>query len=594
MPAGRHTGTNWSRTGHGGSTASLSSPSPSSPSQPSAMTGSPWPPSETPRVRSARHVFTWTVRARRCRGPRRSLRPRPPPVTGGWPHRLGRWPKLPPPKLSLGNASLTGYLQSVNITSLNSCLSGVSGAVDAIALANLQGAVNSITAASSACLALDGSSTGISYPFDFPDPFVLPVGGEYYAFATNSAAGNIQIIQSSDLTHWTTIGDALPHLAIWAQPGATWAPSVLRRGSNYVMYYSADFGATGEQCLSEAVATQPQGPYVDSSTWPLECQLDLGGSLDPSPWVEADGTAYLTWKSEGSTVGPPTLWSQQLTRDGTGLVAGAPLRLVDPQPELARRGHRGSGHGGSGRAAPPSSTRPTTGRPPNTPSGWPAAVGRSDRARKPPTGRCSPRSQGSAGPVGPRSSPTARAVSGWPSMHGFPERSAHRTAGCSSSARSPCREVRSSPARELGEHSAREIRAGLLQRESPPHWPDLLTIDDDCDNTFRSGAEGVVDPRRAKASADDAERLGDFRRPNASTLSERRQHAESTSGAHGPLGFHRRGVVHHAGGRCGFARQIMVLEFRSVGGGARFQLWPPGVQHHLVGDQCRRQLRCHH
>ena len=55
-----------------------------------------------------------------------------------------------------------------------------------------------------------GSADGLAYPFDFPDPFVLPVGGTYFAYATNSVAGNIQIIESSDLTHWTAVGRRPP------------------------------------------------------------------------------------------------------------------------------------------------------------------------------------------------------------------------------------------------------------------------------------------------------------------------------------------------------------------------------------------------
>ena len=126
------------------------------------------------------------------------------------------------------------------------------------------------------------------------------------------------------------MGDALPHLAVWAAPGATWGPSVLQRGGTFVLYYSALDGVTGEQCISDAVATQPQGPYVDSSKTPLVCQLNLGGSLDPSPFVGTDGSAYLTWKSQGASGQPATLWSQQLDPAGTALAAGTPSALLTP------------------------------------------------------------------------------------------------------------------------------------------------------------------------------------------------------------------------------------------------------------------------
>jgi beta-xylosidase len=234
-------------------------------------------------------------------------------------------------KGSLSTAMQTASTQNLDIATIHSCLAGVTRALDAVKSSDLQGAVNSITASSSACATLDGSNGGLSYPFDFPDPYVLTVGSEYYAYATNSVAGNIQIIRSTDLTNWTTLGDALPHLAIWAQPGATWAPSVIQLGANYVMYYSAIFGSTGDQCISAAVSASPEGPFIDSSTWPLECQLDRGGSIDPGPFVDSDGTPYLTWKSQGVKGQPPMLWSQQLMPTGTAIApVTVPAELLAP------------------------------------------------------------------------------------------------------------------------------------------------------------------------------------------------------------------------------------------------------------------------
>jgi hypothetical protein len=240
-------------------------------------------------------------------------------------------------KLATAKQQVSGAMgalssQQVDIATLHGCLTGVQQATTQVAVGNLQAAVNAMTGASASCLALDAaqSGSGLAYPFDFPDPFILTVGNQYYAYATNSAAGNIQIIESPDLTHWTTLGDALPHEASWAQPGATWAPSVIKLGASYVLYYSAVYLATGAQCVSAAVATQPAGPFIDTSTIPVACQLSLGGSIDASPYVDAAGTPYLTWKSEGTATQPPTLWAQQLGPDGTGLVAGDPTALLQP------------------------------------------------------------------------------------------------------------------------------------------------------------------------------------------------------------------------------------------------------------------------
>ena len=231
--------------------------------------------------------------------------------------------------LSDANKSLAS--QGVDIAKLNTCLGGVERALNQIAVGNNSGAVASISGVSSSCQALQGQGTGGSvYPFDFPDPDVIRVGNVYYGYATNSAAGNIQLIQSSDLVHWTVDGDALSHLASWAQPGYTWAPGVFELNGTFVLYYAVVDGTTGKECISVAVATDPQGPFVDNSTAPLECQLDLGGSIDPSPFFDASGTPYLVWKSQGATGQPSAIWSAQLTADGTGLAGSAAQILVRP------------------------------------------------------------------------------------------------------------------------------------------------------------------------------------------------------------------------------------------------------------------------
>jgi beta-xylosidase len=193
------------------------------------------------------------------------------------------------------------------------------------------GAVASMSTVASSCQSAQGQGKGGPvFPFDFPDPEVVRVGSTYYGYATNSATGNIQMIQSTDLAEWKVLGDALPHLAAWARPGGTWAPGVFELNGGSVLYYTAIDRLTGKHCISVAVAPQPQGPFVDSSTSPLVCQLDLGGSIDPSPFVDAGGTPYLTWKSEGVNGRPPTIWSQQLGADGITLVGQAPAPLIQP------------------------------------------------------------------------------------------------------------------------------------------------------------------------------------------------------------------------------------------------------------------------
>jgi beta-xylosidase len=159
------------------------------------------------------------------------------------------------------------------------------------------------------------------YNENFPDPFVLKDGDTYYAYATNGAGKQVQTLTSKDLVHWKVGPDALPKVGAWGYNGATWAPEVLRRDDGtYVLYY------TSSQCVGRAVATKPLGPFVDESRQPLVCQRTEGGSIDASPFRDAD-MLYLVWKNDGNSIGHPTsIWSQRLSPDG--------LRLVGPRTKI--------------------------------------------------------------------------------------------------------------------------------------------------------------------------------------------------------------------------------------------------------------------
>ncbi len=176
------------------------------------------------------------------------------------------------------------------------------------------------------------------YDGDFPDPFVLVAGDRSFAYGTQTGDINVQVMESADLTRWDHRGDALPELPSWAGSGRTWAPAVLRRdvarGSGgvpqekYVMYYAVRYEEFGVQCIGRAVASSATGPFEDRWQQPLVCQKDEGGSIDPSPFVDDDGTAYLFWKSDDNALDrPASLWAAPLRSDGLGL-AGRPAELL--------------------------------------------------------------------------------------------------------------------------------------------------------------------------------------------------------------------------------------------------------------------------
>jgi beta-xylosidase len=175
---------------------------------------------------------------------------------------------------------------------------------------------------------------------NFPDAFVLPHDGRFIAYSSNDGP-NVPIAMSTDLVHWTFVGDpatgkkrdALPKLGAWAKTGFTWAPEVLQLGDKYLLYYTASDVKRKAQCVGVAVATDPLGPFVDDRAEPIVCQTDIGGTIDADALKDTDGKIYLYFKSDGNRVGKHTaIWGQELSPDGLSLV-GQPVELIhDDKP----------------------------------------------------------------------------------------------------------------------------------------------------------------------------------------------------------------------------------------------------------------------
>jgi beta-xylosidase len=169
---------------------------------------------------------------------------------------------------------------------------------------------------------------GSAWGLDFPDPFVTTVDGVHHGYGTTSGRVEVQHLSSRTLTGWAGPIDVLPETPSWATPLSTWAPALLRRDDSNLLFFTAQVAGTDKHCISVADAASPDGPFVDAGDWPLLCPDDLGGAIDPSPFVEDDGTAYLLWKNDGVTLRRDSaIWSQRLSDDGRSLV-GEPTQLI--------------------------------------------------------------------------------------------------------------------------------------------------------------------------------------------------------------------------------------------------------------------------
>jgi len=278
------------------------------------------------------------------------------------------------------------------------------------------------------------------------------VGSTYYAFTTGTALGNhIQALidtSGSPASGWgsytglPTARRPCPRTG-WETVNTQTSPGVFFYDGRWVMYYDATTApyaaGTGHNCLSVATAASltPTPVFTDTSGGPLECQASLGGSIDPSPFIDpATGTAYLVWKSnDGGSAQAARIWSAPLSQNGLSLAA-APTELLyndtvddpwestveNPQLSLVNGSYALLFSGGL-------YTAPATHR------RWPSAPDRSDRVRSrlglfsPPTAplpgreearssRTRPGAGGSGTPPGARAAPRtpaeARAGCSWP------------------------------------------------------------------------------------------------------------------------------------------------------------------------------------
>ncbi|MCG3180602.1 MAG: Extracellular endo-alpha-(1-_5)-L-arabinanase 1 [Phycisphaerae bacterium] len=167
-------------------------------------------------------------------------------------------------------------------------------------------------------------------PRNLPDPFVLAGGQGYYLFATGQAddGRRLPIWFSRDLRNWRFVRGAVTA----GEPGAWnrrnfWAPEVLVREGRYWLYYTAmpddTPGNTGNR-VGLAVADRPEGPYEDCGV------VVPHASLDGSPFVDTDGSAWLFYTAEFRTAAdsmtPGRVYVDRLIEPGR--VAGEPAELL--------------------------------------------------------------------------------------------------------------------------------------------------------------------------------------------------------------------------------------------------------------------------
>ena len=192
-----------------------------------------------------------------------------------------------------------------------------------------------------AALTTSGYQNPVYSPAAAPDPFVLDnhaLHSDYWEFSTGDL---FPILHSTDLVNWTSAGTAFATKPAWVLQSGDWhpwAPSLSElstpcpgatSGPCYVMYYVGLSSRFNYSCVGVAVAPAPGGPYSDlgplgpsnAAGVPIGCGDDTGmGNIDPSPFIDANGQAYLNVSNSNACAGGtcqrrPTISVIPLTAD---------------------------------------------------------------------------------------------------------------------------------------------------------------------------------------------------------------------------------------------------------------------------------------
>ena len=193
-----------------------------------------------------------------------------------------------------------------------------------------------------------------------PDPGVLDVGSAHSDYFVFSTGDRFPMLRSPDLVNWTAAGRALQARPDWVVPTGDWnpwAPSVIERdgpcpGSGgqrcFVLFHVSRHGTLvpPTNCIAVAVSPQPEGPYrelgpltftgggVDASGRPPGCGDDAGYSnIDPAPYVDGDGQAYL-YLSTGRRCEVPAPGAECPPDRTISVIALAPDLLTASGPRL--------------------------------------------------------------------------------------------------------------------------------------------------------------------------------------------------------------------------------------------------------------------
>ncbi|WP_170164429.1 glycoside hydrolase family 43 protein [Sinomicrobium pectinilyticum] len=136
----------------------------------------------------------------------------------------------------------------------------------------------------------------------YADPEGIIFDNKYWIYPTYSAPYDKQVFfdafSSPDLVHWTKHEKVLDTTSVkWAKR-AVWAPSIIKKGDKYFLFFGANDIQSDEEYggIGVAVASRPEGPFKDYLGKPLIDKFHNGAQpIDQFVFRDADGKHYLIY-----------------------------------------------------------------------------------------------------------------------------------------------------------------------------------------------------------------------------------------------------------------------------------------------------------
>ena len=137
-----------------------------------------------------------------------------------------------------------------------------------------------------------------------PDPAPYVHGDKVYLFVDHDEDDAVYFLMkdwllfsTEDMVNWQYLGAQVNTATFkWARQGdRAWAAQAVEHKGKWYWYVCCNT-ADGKDALAVAVADRPTGPWKDALGGPLATGF---GFIDPTVFIEDDGTPYLFWGNKG-------------------------------------------------------------------------------------------------------------------------------------------------------------------------------------------------------------------------------------------------------------------------------------------------------